>query len=366
MATTFPSQPHELSPSWFTDALSTAGALQPGRRVVDYSYGNVGDIEGLLGLVLRFRLVYDGDGPPPGPESVVVKFATNVETNRAIGMNTRVYEREVTFFNTIATSVQVPIPVCYFADVDPVNGDNIVVLEDLKLYRAGDQIDGVRPDEIKLIIDAIAPLHSAYWGKTDQPLLADAMRVGTNYIEPFMPGVEAMWENCVRLFPHAIATDVLPEVGRFVSGLRDVFRLNGQRTQSLVHGDVRLDNVMFGLGPDQHPVMLIDWQNIMVSNPLQDVAYLMTQSVDIEVRRQHETELVEYYHSILVEQGVAGYSIEQCWNDYDLAILFLFAYPLIIGGFCNMDSPRAIKLAEAVLSRSSTAISDRNLLRHVG
>jgi hypothetical protein len=216
-----------------------------------------------------------------------------------------------------------------------------------------------------LIIDAIAPLHAAFWGQTDQPLLANEMRIDTSYVEAFMPSVEATWQNGVDLFPHVIAADVLPEVGSYVAALRDVHQLMGRRTQTLVHGDVRLDNVMFGSGPDQHPVVLIDWQAIMVSNPVHDLSYLLSQSLDVQVRRDHEAELVEYYHGRLADHGVTDYTVEQCWDDYDVGILYLFSYPLIIGGFCDMTSPRAVQLAEAVLGRSSAAVSDRGLLRFI-
>lgn len=364
MSTTYPVQPEQLTNEWLTTALSDAGALAAGRSVTGFSVTNVGAGIGLLGLVVRVSLEYDGDSPAPGPDSVVIKFATPVEANRAVAMNTRMYEREVTFFNTVAPSVDVPMPKCYFAAVDTTTGENIVVLEDLKAYRAGDQVDGIGPDEAKLIIDAIVPLHATFWGKTDQPLLDNAMRIDSSYVETFPPSVDMTWENCVKLFPHAIAADVLPEVGRYVEGLRGVMKLMGQRTQTFVHGDVRLDNVMFGSGPDQHPVMLVDWQAVMVSNPAHDLSYMLTQSLDIEVRRAHEAELVEYYHSALLEHGVTDYSLEQCYDDYDVGILFLFSYPLIIGGFCDM-TPRAVRLAEAILMRSSTAVSDRGLLRRL-
>ena len=225
------------------------------------------------------------------------------------------------------------------------------------------QVDGVGVDEAKLIIDAIVPLHAAFWGQTDQPLLDNAMRIDSSYVETFPPSLDMTWENCVRLFPHAIAPDVLPEVGTYVEQIRSVMKMMGQRTQTFVHGDVRLDNVMFGSGPEQHPVMLVDWQAVMVSNPAHDLSYMLTQSLDVDVRRAHEAELVEYYHAGLVSRGVTDYSLQQCFDDYDVGILFLFSYPLIIGGFCDMTNPRAGSLAEAVLRRSSTAVSDRGLLR---
>ncbi len=363
MTTTFPVQPEQLTNEWLTTALTNAGVLDAGRSVTEFTITNVGAGIGLLGLVVRVHLVYDGSGSAPGPESIVIKFATPVDANRAIAMNTRMYEREVTFFNSVAPSIDVPMPACYFAAIDNATGHNIVALEDLKAYRAGDQVDGIGPDDARLIIDAIVPLHAKFWGRTDQPLLENQMRIDTSYLHAFMPSVEATWQNGVAMFPHVIAPDVLPEVGRYVETLRDVMRLMGRRTQTVVHGDVRLDNVMFGEGPHQHPVMLIDWQAVMVSNPAHDVSYLLSQSIDVDVRRAHEQELIEHYYSGLVSHGVTGYTLEQCFDDYDVGILFLFSYPLIIGGFCDMESRRAVQLAEAVLSRSSAAVSDRNLLR---
>jgi aminoglycoside/choline kinase family phosphotransferase len=357
----FPVHPDQLSAQWLTGMLRASGALGGDRSVDAFEVTPVGSGTGLLGMVMRIHLQYDGGAAGPEPASLVVKFSHPVEANRAIAMNTNMYAREVAFFHDIAGSVDVPKPVCHFAAVE---GDqNIVVLEDLGTYRAGDQVAGVSPDEVKLVIDAIAPLHAAYWGRCDTPELANFMRIDSSYAEKFPPSVHATWQNCVDVFPDAIADDVLPHVERYVEQLTALHSLMGKRTQTVVHGDVRLDNVMFGGGPGQHPVSMVDWQAIMVSNPLHDLAYLLSQSLDVELRRAHEADLIAYYHAKLVELGVADVTLQECIDGYDVGVLFLFSYPLIIGGFCDMDDPRAIELARAVLHRSSATVSDRGLLR---
>lgn len=362
MTAHFPAQPEQLTATWLTATLQASGALTGDTAVTTFEISPVGAGIGLLGLVMRVHLTYEGSGGSPGPATVVVKFAHPVAENRAIAMNTRMYEREVGFFNDIASSVDVPKPMCHFAAVDTATGENIVVLEDLGAYRVGDQVLGIDRAGIDLIIDALIPLHVAFWGRTDGELLADAMRVDSSYVEPFLPSLLGTWERGVELFAQAIAPEVLPHVGRYVEAMRGLHHQMGQRTQTLVHGDVRLDNVMFGSG-DQHPVMLIDWQAIMVSNPMHDISYLMSQSVEVEVRVTHERAVVERYHAAVCAAGVTDYPLEQCWDDYDVGIAFLFSYPLIIAGVCDTDDPRAVQLAEAVLRRSSQAISDRGLLR---
>jgi Ecdysteroid kinase-like family len=359
----FPAQPEQLTIGWLTDTLRASGALGADRSVSGFDITPVGAGTGLLGMVMRVHVRYEGGTPGSEPASLVVKFSHPVEANRAIAMNTNMYAREVSFFHDIAGSVDVPKPFCHFAAVDTDAGENIVVLEDLGAYRAGDQVAGVSPDDVKLIIDAIAPLHAKYWGKCDVPLLANFMRIDSSYAEKFPPSVYATWENCLTLFPEAIAADVKPHVAKYVDCLPQLHAAMGARPQTVVHGDVRLDNVMFGGGDGQHPVVMVDWQAIMVSNPLHDLAYLLSQSLDVEVRRAHEAELVEYYHERLGSLGVQDVTLQQCWDGYDTGVLFLFSYPLIIGGFCQMDDPRGVELARAVLERSSATVSDRGLLR---
>ncbi len=197
----FPEQPEQLTADWLTATLHASGALDDSRRVSAFEITPVGAGTGLLGMVMRIHLDY-GVGPPgAGPTSLVVKFAHPVEGNRAIAMNTNMYEREVSFFNDIASSVDVPKPLCHYAAVDTANGQNIVVLEDLAAYRAGDQVTGVTPDDTKLIIDAVTPLHAAFWGRCDVSLLTNFMRIDTSYAEKFPPSVYGTWSAASSCSP---------------------------------------------------------------------------------------------------------------------------------------------------------------------
>ena len=132
----FPVQPHEVTNEWLSETLRAAGVLGEDRSVTGITVTPIGDGIGLLGIVVRMALDYDDGAGVAGPASVVVKFAHPVAANRAIAMNTRMYEREVTFFNEIAHVVDVPMPRCYAAEVDTTTGENIVVLEDIRHYAA--------------------------------------------------------------------------------------------------------------------------------------------------------------------------------------------------------------------------------------
>jgi Ecdysteroid kinase-like family len=361
----FPAHPPELEINWLTNMMQNASILGTGRHVTGFTTTRIGDGVALLGDVVRLEFTYDdddglGDGGA-GPDSLVFKFAHELEANRAIANNTRMYEREVTFFNDMASSINVPMPACYYANIDPETTENIVVLEDLRDYRPADQVVGVTAAEAKLIIDAFAPLQAKFWNNVEQDVLKTAMRIDTEYVTAFAPTINFTWEQGVAAFGYCIPDDIRPDIPRYVAAIPEILRMNGQRTQSVVHGDVRLDNVMIGKNADQHPVMLIDWQNVMISNPAQDLAYLLTQNMTIEERRAHEDDLVEHYCRRLQEHGVTGYSVEQCWKDHDVAALFLFAYPIVIAGIYDGSTERGRLLAEGVLTRCAQAVSDRKL-----
>jgi hypothetical protein len=83
---------------------------------------------------------------------------------------------------------------------------------------------------------------------------------------------------------------------------------------SLLHGDYRLDNLMFG--PDADDVVAIDWQTLTVGPPGRDLAYFLGTSLAVEQRRAEEPELVGVYHAALVERGVRDYSLPDCQLDY--------------------------------------------------
>lgn len=357
----FPAHPDELTEPWLTQMLRGAGELDAGGEVLSFRTEVIGEGISLLGLVVRVALEYGGTGGA-GPDSVVIKFATPVEANRAVAMNTNMYQREIDFFENIAPQIDMPLTTCLFAAGNAETGDNAVVLEDLKAYRAGDQIAGIDADEAEAIIDSYTPLNAAFWGKTDQPLLADTMRIDSSYVPAFVPSVEMTWERCLELFADAMTPEVREVLPRFVESLPDLHQMMGERTQTLIHGDVRLDNVMFAQTEGQHPIVLIDWQAIMISNPMQDLAYLLSQSMDTDLRRAHEEELIAHSRDKLTELGVEGYTLEQARDDYDVAVLWILAYPIIIGGFCDTEQERAVALAELVLQRSSQTITDRNLL----
>ncbi|MCK9926303.1 ecdysteroid 22-kinase family protein [Frankia sp. Mgl5] len=92
-----------------------------------------------------------------------------------------------------------------------------------------------------------------------------------------------------------------------------------QSPYSLVHGDYRLDNLMFP--PDGSGVCAVDWQTIIIGLPARDLAYFLATALPPSLRRAEEVPIVSAYHGRLVELGVRGYSARECFADYRRGML---------------------------------------------
>ncbi|MDE0757993.1 MAG: DUF1679 domain-containing protein [Pseudomonadales bacterium] len=360
----FPQSPEALTAAWLTDIMQSSAELPSNIQVQTFSVEPVGEIVGVIGEVVRIRLNYSATCQ--APSSVVIKFAHRNPENRAIANNTRMYEREVMFFNEIASHIDTPLTRCYFAEMDLSTGGNAVVIEDLIDYRVGDQVTGINLAQVKMVVDTIAPLHARFYGRWQQDF-GHMMSIDSDeYIDSFLPGFLGSWEMAIKNFPACFPKILLDAMPAYVDGLGGIMKMMGERTMTFIHGDVRMDNAMFGQGgPGQQPVIMIDWQNMMISNPLQDLAWLAATSLKVEVRRAIEEDMLGYYYEAMKGHGVSGYSLAQVRADYDIAVLFMMNFNMIIAGAFVPSSERAREMAVEGLHRAVEAVLDRDLLRYI-
>lgn len=67
---------------------------------------------------------------------------------------------------------------------------------------------------------------------------------------------------------------------------------------ALMHGDYRLDNMLFD--PDRTRVTVVDWQTMGIGLPAGDLAYFTATSLAPDLRSAIERDLVDRYHRALL------------------------------------------------------------------
>lgn len=166
------------------------------------------------------------------------------------------------------------------------------------------------------------------------------------------------WPIFMERFGHTLPQEMQrtgERLGAEVGNILDRF-VDGPRT--ICHGDTRQDNFFFAARPGDPALTLIDWQISLRGVGTYDLGYFMSQSLDTEVRRAHEQELLKLYHERLVEGGVTGYSFDDMMEHYRWTVLFCFAYPVMGGGLGDLSNERGYQLATTMMNRSAAAIMD--------
>lgn len=303
--------PQALTPAWLTAALRSSGHLDPDGRVTGADVRPVGT--GQMGAAVRLTLRYEG--ARDAPATLIAKLAASDETSRATARSLRAYEREVRFYQQLAPRLPVRTPRAFYADVDVETADQVLLLEDLAPARPGDQLAGCSVAAARTAVGELVKLHAPRWG---DPGLADLEWLHRDpaatrrFLRELLP---ELW----RGFRHRYAGDLGPDVhraGEALFGELDGYLSAGTGPWTIVHGDYRLDNLLFSAAGDRGAVAVVDWQTCGHGPALADVAYFIGAGLDAGERRAVERDLVGGYHAGLLGAGVEGYGWDRCWRDY--------------------------------------------------
>ncbi|HEX4190266.1 MAG TPA: phosphotransferase [Marmoricola sp.] len=336
------------------DDLSTAWLSQVlGAEVTGFDVARVGT--GQMGSCFRITL----DGAPELPASTLLKLPNGDAAARS--MVAGAYRSEVRFYTEILSTVGIRTPQCYATTAVTEDGRFSMLLEDMAPAEQGDQIAGCTPDQARSAAVNLAGLHGPRWsdptlleidgitlsGPDDAELLASVYGPATEtFFEQLGDALSAETrETLLACVEVAVAWSLARQSERF----------------GLVHGDYRLDNLLFNAPGVTPPVSAVDWQTLSLGLPTRDLAYLLGTGLSVEDRRTHESELVAAYHAALVAHGVTDYSAELCWEDYCFSMV---QGPLVsvFGCAYGARTERGDAMFAAMVERSCTAIRDLGTL----
>jgi hypothetical protein len=288
----------EISSEWLSEVLG-----HPGVRLIDVAPIGTGQMS------QSYRVRFSGGEM----ESVVVKLASSNEMSRATGVGLGAYSREVTFYRELAPRIGGPVARCFTAVYDTDHGWFSLVLEDVVDGVQGDQIAGCSVDEAAIAMRALAQLQA--------PVLGDVALGTADYLNLPNPLNQALVGQLLPGFLDRFGDRVAPGhaalLERMVPSL-DAWAADRRPPLGIVHGDYRLDNMLFAGGR----CTVVDWQTMSWGPAVLDASYFIGGGLSIEDRRASERALLREYWDALTATGIEGFPWEMCWEEYRRQVFY--------------------------------------------
>lgn len=342
----------QVSTAWLTSVLRESGALTQG-AVKSFEFGAG---QGNWSRNGNLRVSYTDNAQGSLPRRLFLKMVdTDAGDGEFFG------DSEVTYYTRDYVNVKkAPLLRCYSGKYSRELNRYHILLDDVsETYVAAAQKEPTLAYGLALA-EGLAVLHTHWWGAQrlaevpapihDPPHIqrfVDIAEPGVVHIlEDFSQELKPHWPETLREIYHH-HPGIMIERTREVDGF------------TLIHGDAGSGNILVPRHADS-PIYLIDRQpfnwSLTTWLGVYDLAYAIVLDWDIELRRQCEIPILERYHQCLLQNGVAGYSWQQLYDDYRLCVTMgvYIATEYCRGGV----NERWIPVWLPMLERALTAIDD--------
>ncbi|MCH2616663.1 MAG: ecdysteroid 22-kinase family protein [Acidimicrobiales bacterium] len=346
-----PQEGSEFTADWFTDLFQE----QYGAAVLDVSREVIGTGVGFVGEIHRCFLSWDatrGDLPT----SVIVKVPSKLPLNRSLGEGLQLYEREVIAYEKLSSNMGLPMPNVLYSAMDddptpwldsvinflfsrlPLGGVSwltvkflelasknprlrryVLVLEDIADARPPSQVEGGSLDDALISLATLAKFHAHHWMNEESIAVSDRIWALNRLPKVSQASYARNREEFIGRFGELVGDEKMRVIDDTQDRLEDLLAPLAQDPWTLLHGDYRLDNIMFRPNGE---IVVIDYQLLSKGRPGWDVAYFITTALSADYKSEEET-MLKHYHETLLRAGITNYSFEELVDDVELTKLLL-------------------------------------------
>lgn len=345
----FPTEPAAVDAAFLSDVL--------GAEVATVRFQAIGN--GLVGDSARFEIAYAAGST--GPASIAGKFPAADATSRGTAQAMRLYEKEVGFYHDIAPHVAIRTPQIFFAEQDAASGDFLLLMEDCGPAEQGDQLAGCTFDQALTCVRELAALHGPSYGKaalTDLPILTTSDEVRAFASNGYISAAEQF----AAKYAGEMSKEDLAVVAVTGEKSESLWRRPEEQYQSIVHGDFRLDNILFAILGGAQPMVTLDWQTLTAGNPLIDLGYFMGAGIGENLRGTHGDALLDAYAEALAMHGGPKLTNIKASQGYARGALHGVATAVFSAAFVE-DNPRAKAIFRSMAEGACSLAREIDALR---
>jgi len=283
--------------------------------------------------------------------SFIAKVPSLDTVSRSTAALQHLYEREVAFYQLLASNVAVPTPECYFALRDE-NDDFLLILEDLSPAASIDQFAGIDVEVARHGLTALAGLHGPTHALDDLHRSSWLRGVSDDLAPLYGAVLPALFDQFLARYGERLESDVRAMVTNLRGRLAQ-YSDYATPHPCVTHGDFRTDNLLIDARGGAVPLAVVDWQTVSVGSPLLDVAYFLTTSLSPEDCVRHEHDLLDYYLDAMSEQQVR---ISRALADREFARYTLQPIVMLVAASVIVEqTPRGDDMFLSMIARAVVA-----------
>lgn len=341
--------------------------------IVDVERETIGAGIGFIGDLTRCELSWaptEQEGAVY-PESVIVKIPA--EVNRGVGESLKAFDREIFAYRHLADRMALPMPSHIYSDLDPdpappierfamflmdrlplpavnwlvlqfvgLQGKSkrryVLVMEDIADASPPSQVEGGSLDDALQALDALADFHAEHWLSSTAEDAANKADV-SGLVWP-LSRASRVWQasylrnrdEFIDRFGESLGAGKVAKLDEVQERIPEHFERLAQEPWTLLHGDYRLDNLLFRPGGE---LVVLDYQLMAKGNPSWDVSYFITTALTA-ANLSEEDRMLRHYHDRLVAAGRTDYPLSDLRQDHELSKRLL-AHRCV----CSLDSLEA-------------------------
>ena len=342
----FPISPEELTEEFLSESL--------GKEVDSFSYKRIGSDRGMLGVVLLLNISYS-DGSKEN-QNLVCKIPAPREGSRANTKRGNNNERELRFYDELASITPVNTPQLHSAWYDPETENFLLIQEAVDVDESVDQIQGISLEQAFLVLDEVASLHSKWWEHPDLTKM-DWLPKPSGRKSSLSFIANAGWDPLCELLNGELTKDEISFGKIITSRLHEMLDALSNYPETLIHSDLRADNLLFTR--EGNRVFLVDWQGASKGPAGFDLSYFINMSLTVDSRRKNEKILLDHYFNAI---KAAGKEIDQTelFESYVDGILYGLVVACSLPLISDEKEERVKELATVMTRRSIEALKDHN------
>ena len=277
------------------------------------------------------------------PRNYILKVGARDPRAQEFSQKIHAFQREAMAYEFLQPLSHSVVPRCFASAFTPDGSDGLLLLEEITKARTGDQVAGLTFRDLSIAVQSIGIVHAHLWKR---PRRAAGKSLPLHQYN-LAHEAKSHWRSFFKEFRSWLSTADKIRARKIPGIVSFALCLVKKRPITLVHGDLRADNLLFAKGR----VFIVDWQIAAWGVGAFDLARLIGGSTRRPLGLPEQRKLVQLWHQTLKQGGVQKYTWAEAWQDYRLGVALTLSIPITNGPTLAHLSPRGKKIAHLMIRR---------------